>query len=139
MDIIKFDRNRKVSKFEVYCGRQKQNIGLGNPFGFKSDSKAIWQSKDLESCLSDYRKWLSKLMKAYFNLEDFENLEPFEKQYAEDVITLATSIKNGFVSGLVCWCVNIPDYKPTKNDVEKCHTQILLKCCYWLINTKKIG
>ena len=120
----------------VFCGRKSGHpelIGLGNPFSHKPNSNAVFIVDSLEETLQKYRLWLWKLLKAY-QKGNISTLELWEMVYLNRVLHLAKLIKKNKVSGLMCFCLNINNYKYNKKKEIKCHTQILYGACLWINN-----
>ncbi|MGB3204210.1 MAG: DUF4326 domain-containing protein [Crinalium sp.] len=136
IDIYKFNQQLLNNNNQIkYVGRGKSlaELGLGNPFSHKETKVAVWLVDSLEDCISEYRKWLYKLLKAAL-AKDTERLELWEKQYLKKVVALAKEIRKGDVEGLMCWCINFPNYQADSKVAPKCHAQILYKGIVWLLN-----
>ena len=109
-------------------------IGLGNPFSWKKSCFAKSQVKDLDESLASYRNWLSTRIAGTIAGKTAEKLEAWEEDYLTKVNALSQAISANRVKGLVCWCIQCKNYVPVKGLADKkCHTQILLGCCLWLI------
>ena len=137
IDILKYDRALLNQPALVFCGRKSGNpelIGLGNPFSHQPNSNAVFIVNSLEESLTSYRSWLWKILKAYRE-KKIATLELWEMVYLNRVLHLAKLIKENKVSGLMCFCTNINNYKYSKKKEIKCHTQILYGACVWLNNS----
>jgi uncharacterized phage-like protein YoqJ len=120
----------------LYCGRNKNSLGLGNPFSHKANSfshkanpKALYQlcqTESLQESLLSYALWLAQLMKDF--QENPEGLEPWHTKYANRVLKLDRAIKLGQITDLVCFCTEHKDYQAGDGKLTgyKCHVQILL-------------
>src|SRR5919199_2545256 len=146
MDILKFNNGYIGKDGLVYCGRPKNRnffkgqllIELGNPFSWKK-SAAKYLVKNLEESLSSYRSWMSDVIAATIAGKKTRQLEAWEIDYVTKVMALCQAIKANRVRGLVCWCIECKNYVPVKGLADKkCHTQILLGCCLWLIEQKLV-
>ena len=118
----------------VFCGRKSSNpelIGLGNPFSHQHNSNAVFKVHSFEDTLQKYRSWLWKILKASQEGK-LSTLDLWEMVYLNRVLHLAKLVKENKVSGLMCFCTNINNYKYSKNKEIKCHTQILYGACIWL-------
>ncbi|BDA75864.1 hypothetical protein CAL7716_100300 (plasmid) [Calothrix sp. PCC 7716] len=142
MNIIKYRDGILNSKSTVYCGRPKKQeyrdgellIGLGNPFSWKKSKFVKFEVANLEECLVQYRKWLFKIIKAHLT-NDISKLATWEQDYLEKFLELSQKVKQGKVTNLVCWCVNVKNYNPESKN-EQCHAQILYKACIWYNSSK---
>lgn len=137
IDILKYDRALLNQPYLVFCGRKSGNpelIGLGNPFSHQPNSNAVFIVNSLEESLTSYRSWLWKILKAYRE-KKIATLELWEMVYLNRVLHLARLIRENKVSGLICFCINIDNYKYSKKKKIKCHTQILYGACIWLNNS----
>jgi hypothetical protein len=135
MNIYKFNQQLLNKGRIEYVGRGKSlaELGLGNPFSHKETKVAKWVVGSLEESISEYRKWIYKLVKAAI-AKNTEGLEAWEKQYLKKVLALAKNIKQERIEGLMCWCINIQDYQASSKATPKCHAQILYKAIIWLLN-----
>ena len=136
IDILKYDRALLKQPDIVFCGRKSGNlerIGLGNPFSHKPKSNAVFIVDSLEESLTSYRSWLWKIIKAYRE-DKIATLELWEMVYLNRVLHLAKLIEENKISGLMCFCTNINNYKYSKKKEIKCHTKILYGACIWLNN-----
>ncbi len=134
MNIYKFNQ-QLLNKGKIeYVGRGKSlaELGLGNPFSHKPTKVAVWTVDTLEESISEYRKWLFKLLKAAL-AKDTKELETWEQQYLKKVLKLAKDIKQGNIEGLMCWCINLANYEPDSKVSIKCHAQVLYKGIIWLL------
>ncbi|MDJ0595211.1 MAG: hypothetical protein QNJ72_35400 [Pleurocapsa sp. MO_226.B13] len=136
IDILKYNRQLLTRPDIIFCGRKSGNpelIGLGNPFSHQPNSNAVFIVNSLEESLMSYRSWLWKLLKAYRE-KKIATLQLWEMVYLNRVLHLARLIREKQVSGLMCFCTNINNYKYSKKKEIKCHTQILYGACIWLDN-----
>ena len=136
IDILKYNRQLLTRPDIVFCGRKSNKpelIGLGNPFSHKPNSNAVFIVNSLEESLTSYRSWLWKILKACRE-DKIATLELWEMVYLNRVLHLARLIGENKVSGLMCFCTKINNYKYSKKKEIKCHTQILYGACIWLNN-----
>ncbi|MBD2629907.1 hypothetical protein [Trichormus variabilis] len=141
MNILKFKDGYIGNPRLVYCGRPRKDeyycqqllIGLGNPYSWRNSKKAKFKVKNLAESLSEYRKWLWKLICCYRD-RNLDKLHPWEFRYWQLMKHLAIVIAKGNIDGLVCFCREIHNYLPVKGQ-EKCHTQILYSACLYLIDS----
>lgn len=136
IDIYKFNQQILLNNNKIqYVGRGKSlaELGLGNPFSHKQTKVAVWLVGSLEESISEYRKWLFKLLKAAL-VKDTKGLEIWERQYLKKVLALAKDVKQGNIEGLMCWCINFPNYQADSKVAPKCHAQILYKAIIWLLD-----
>ena len=136
IDIYKFNQQLLNNNNRIrYVGRGKSlaELGLGNPFSHKRTKVAVWTVDTLEDSISEYRKWLYKLLKAAI-AKNTKNLESWERQYLKKVLALAKDVKQGNVEGLMCWCINFSNYEPDSKVAIKCHAQALYKAIIWLLD-----
>ncbi|AFZ38092.1 hypothetical protein Sta7437_4635 (plasmid) [Stanieria cyanosphaera PCC 7437] len=134
--ILKYNRALLTRPDIIFCGRKIGNpelIGLGNPFSHKPNSNAVFIVNSLEESLMSYRLWLWKSLKTY-RKSKISTLELWEMVYLNRFLHLAILIGENKVSGLMCFCTNINNYKYSKNKEIKCHVQILYRACIWLNN-----
>lgn len=109
----------------LYCGRGRtvEDLGLGNPFSHKPGT-AKFQVKTLQESINYYRRWLHKLLKAYFKQQTC-TLEAWEKAYLKRVLQLANDIESGIVTELMCFCIELENYEPDSSKQYQCHAQVL--------------
>jgi len=133
INILKFQRQLLLNQEIAYVGRGTtlDDLGLGNPFSHKRD-RAKWTVCSLEESISEYRKWLYRLLKAYLSRQTKSLLENWEIAYLKQVLKLAKQIKSGEISSLMCWCINFPNYSPDRSKDYKCHAQVLYAAILWL-------
>ena len=108
-----------------------RELGLGNPYSHKPSKSTRWVVTSLEESISQYRKWLYKLLQAYLNRQT-KQLEDWEILYLKKVLKLAKQIKSGEINGLMCWCLDFPDYNPGSAKEYNCHAQVLYAAILWL-------
>lgn len=116
-----------------YVGRTKYALNLGNPWSHKTNAQARYLVSTREESLYRYREWLNKLIRNWTTGLRFVGLELWEQQYLGRVIQLATDIDSGYIHSLGCWCINVENYIPVPDGLEKCHAEILYKGCLQLI------
>lgn len=135
INIYKFNQRLLNNDKIKYVGRGESldELGLGNPFSHKPTKVAKWTVSTLEESISEYRKWLWKLLKAAL-AKNTQGLEPWEREYLKKVLALTKDIKKGKVDGLMCWCINFPNYQANNPIAPKCHAQILYKAIIWLLD-----
>ncbi|MBD2494998.1 DUF4326 domain-containing protein [Nostoc sp. FACHB-280] len=117
-----------------YVGRTKYALNLGNPWSHKVNTQARYLVDTPGEALYRYREWLNnKLIRNWTTGCRYTGLELWEQQYLARVIQLATDINSGYVHSLGCWCINVENYLPVPDGLEKCHAEILYKGCLQLI------
>lgn len=85
----------------LYCGRGRtiEDLGLGNPFSYKSGT-ARFRVKTLAESIECYQLWLHKLLKAYQKRQTHK-LEDWERAYLQRVIKLAKDVEDDVVTDLM--------------------------------------
>lgn len=121
-----------ASSFAGLCrGKTVEELGLGNPYSHKSSRVARFKVATLFDSINCYRKWLFGLLKAHLQNRVAE-LDAWERQYLKEVLATRQKIAARQVRGLMCWCVECPNYKPDGSKAYECHAQVLYAAILWL-------
>jgi hypothetical protein len=138
INIHKYDKTLLSQPSILYVGRGKtvEELGLGNPYSHKPTQSARFRVETLSESISSYRKWLFKLIKLYWWRET-KSFEAWERDYLKQVLKLSQNVASGKVTGLMCWCINQPNYQPNKSRHYTCHAQLLYAGVLCLERRKK--